>query len=65
MQELTKKTLFHQNIHTFQNTVDPFTYALIMGDQEDESYLQWYYQYAKILFSAEQSTTYQRQAENR
>ena len=49
----------------FQNSMDPFTYAMIMGDREDESFVQQYLQKAKSYFARKQSNTYQRQAENR
>jgi hypothetical protein len=45
--------------------MDPFTFALIMSDREDESYLQQQYQKAMSFFATKQSNTYQRQAENR
>ena len=62
-----KKKILSQSLlsYIFQNTVDPFTFALIMGDQEDKSNLQGYYQTAKSFFATKQSNTYQRQAENR
>ena len=52
-----KQLFFHDHyvLYVIQSGVDPFTFASIMGDNEDESYLQQCYQNTKNFFATKQS----------